>query len=190
MRLFVAVTPPPEALRALRLTLAPMLDGWDRLRWSREESWHITLAFLGEVDASLVPQLSRRLARVAARHSPMELSIRGAGAFSRPAAARVVWSGIAGPDTDLRRLADSVAAAARRAGITVEERRFRAHLTVARCKQPTDVRPLVTELAAMAGPPWRADAIHLIRSHLGPKAYYETLRTWQLTGKPPHGRED
>jgi 2'-5' RNA ligase len=50
-----------------------------------------------------------------------------------------------------------------------------------------DVRPLVTALAAMEGPRWRADAIQLIRSHLGPKAHYETLGTWTLTGKPEQG---
>lgn len=183
MRLFVAVTPPPEALQALRAALAPVTRQWDGLRWARQESWHITLAFLGEVDAARIPDLTARLGRAAARHPAMDLAIGGAGAFSRPAAARVVWAGVTGAREELRRLADSVAAAARRSGIPVEDRRFRPHLTLARSNQGADVRPLITELGDLAGPVWTADAIHLIRSHLGPNPRYEELHSWPLRSR-------
>ena len=47
MRLFVAVTPPPEALDELRSATADMRSARSELRWTRPDQWHLTLAFLG-----------------------------------------------------------------------------------------------------------------------------------------------
>ncbi len=190
MALFVALTLPPPVVKDLQAAVAAVRAGMDDvagLRWTRPEQWHLTLAFLGEVEPDRVAELRARLARTATRHGGLPLAIRGAGAFSRPAAARVVWAGVDGDPEGLSRLADSVGAAARRCGIAVESRRFRPHLTLARLGAPTDVRPLVAALAPYVGPSWTTDAVHLIRSHLGGGpdgrgSAYETLATWPLRG--------
>ena len=61
MRLFVAVTPPPEALDELRSATAAMRSAHPELRWSLPAQWHLTLAFLGEVDDDTRTDLSARL---------------------------------------------------------------------------------------------------------------------------------
>ncbi|MBG0814766.1 hypothetical protein HS045_11250 [Planomonospora sp. ID82291] len=88
------------------------------------------------------------------------------------------------------RLADSVGAAARREGIAVDERRFRPHLTLARARTRGDVdlRPLVEALAPFAGGPWEADAVHLMRSHLGGRVRYETVERWPLRARASRGQ--
>lgn len=178
MRLFAALMPPEAVLDEIAATFGPHHDAWPGLRWTRRESWHVTLAFYGEVDERTAGRLPERLGRAAARHPARELAFAGAGAFPRPASARVLWTGI---ETDLRRLAESCVAAGRRAGVDIEDaKRFRPHLTLARARDPLDVRPLVDGLHAYAGTAWTAGEIHLIRSHPGPRPRYETLHTWPL----------
>jgi 2'-5' RNA ligase len=108
----------------------------------------------------------------------MTLAFRGAGAFPSPAKGRVVWVGLAG---NLTRLAESVAAGARRAGANqVDRKRFHAHLTLARSRAPQDLRPLVAEMAGFQGSEWEAGSVHLVRSHLGPQVRYEPVAAYPL----------
>lgn len=185
MRLFVAVTPPAAAVAELRAAVAGLRAGRDGLRWTRPEQWHLTLAFLGEVADPARAELVGRLERVARRHPPLTLSLGGAGRFGH----RVLWTRVRGDTVPLRRLADAVRAAARRARIPVDDRPYRPHLTLARCRDGTDLRPAVAALADLDGPPWTADGLHLVRSELGAgpdgTARHAPLASWPLTGAGP-----
>jgi RNA 2',3'-cyclic 3'-phosphodiesterase len=188
--LFVAVVPPRLVLDELEATVAPLRPGWPALRWTGMPAWHLTLAFLGEVGGGTAAALGPRLERAAARHPSLSLSLAGGGAFPGPARARVLWTGLRGDHRALEALARSVAAGARRAGAPPpdEGRRFRPHVTLARCREPADVNALVGELSGYAGTSWAAGEIHLIRSSPGgPGAapHYETIDRWPL--RPPAG---
>ena len=182
MRLFVGVAPPPAVLDDLDAACAPLRTGRDDLRWTSRELWHITLAFLGEVSEDRLPGLLPRLERAARRHLAFALSFAGAGAFPSPARANVLWSGLSGDRKALGELAMSVGAGARRAGAPPpdEGRRYRPHVTLARCRTPADVRTIVAELSGYQGPAWTAREIYLIRSTLGGQTRYETLGTFAL----------
>jgi RNA 2',3'-cyclic 3'-phosphodiesterase len=186
MRLFAAVEPPDAALAELDDAVTPLRAAAPELRWTGTASWHLTLAFLGEVREERVPDLTRRLERAAHRHPPQQLAIAGGGAFPSARRAQVLWAGIAGDGRALARLADSVAAGARRAGAAPprQHAKFRAHLTLARCRAPTDVSKLTLALDEFRGGSWTANAVHLIRSHLssGPPRY-EEIGSWPLQGR-------
>jgi len=186
MRLFVAIAPPPAVLDEVEAVVAPLRPAWPSLRWTGREAWHVTLAFLGEVGEDTERALGPRLERAVQRYPCLSLSFGAAGAFPAPRRARVLWTGIHGDRRALEALARSVAAGARRAGAPPpdEGRGFRPHLTLARCRAPADVAPLVEALAGYAGAPWTAGEIHLIRSHLpteaGAQPRYEVAGTWRL----------
>lgn len=182
MRLFAALLPPPAVLEEIEHAVSPCRTAWPDLRWVRPDHWHVTLAFYGEVADAVVPDLARRLERVAARHPVLDVSFAGAGAFPARGRARVLWAGLDGNRRLLAALAASATAAGRRAGATGTDtrQRFHPHLTLARCRVPTDVHDLVEALSGYAGSAWRADAIHLVRSALGPTVRYETVQSWPL----------
>jgi 2'-5' RNA ligase len=189
MRLFVAVGVPAHAADELNDAVAPLRQSWPGLRWTGRDAWHLTLAFLGEVTEPADARLRPRLERAAARHPRLSLSLGAAGAFPGAARARVLWTGVQGEPRALAALAESVAAGARRAGAPPAEegRRFKPHLTLARCREPVDVQPLVDGLSGYSGTPWTAGEIYLIRSHLpGGRPHdrprYETLGCWPLAG--------
>jgi 2'-5' RNA ligase len=183
MRLFVGVALPPAVLDDLDAACAPFRPLRHDLRWTSRDAWHITLAFLGEVTDISLTRLMPRLERAAGGHEPFSLSLSAAGAFPTPARANVLWSGLSGDQRALGDLAASVTAGARRAGAVPPDagRRFRPHLTLARCRAPADVRPIVAGLEGYRGPTWMTEEIYLIRSHLGGgQPRYETLGTWKL----------
>ncbi len=180
MRLFVALTPSAEVRHHLADVLAPLQRENVGLRWTTPDAWHLTLAFFGQVDESIRPGLEERLRRAAGRHPVLHLAFGGAGAFGSRRQARVLWVGVIGDREPLRRLAGSVDAAARRAGILTEDRPYRPHLTLARAREPMDLTAPVQALSSYAGPVWTVTSISLINSHLGPVTRHETLASWNL----------
>lgn len=190
MRLFVAVLPPPPVAEELAEAVGPLrhLPGASALRWTTPESWHFTLAFLGEVHDQVRPELAERLGRAATRHAPCELWLSGGGRFGD----RALWAGAEGDLTGLAALADSVCAAARQAGAPPdEEHGFRPHLTLARTHRghALRLRPFADGLAALRGSTWTADTLCLVSSALprhgtpGEQPRYTTEASWPL-GRP------
>lgn len=186
MRLFVALTPPSEVVEELRARISTLRASDSDLRWSRPEQWHLTLAFLGEVGDDARAELTRRLQRAARKHPPLTLSFGSGGRFGQ----RVLWTRVRGDRDGLRRLADTVRAAARRSGLPTEQRPYRPHLTLARATgATTDLRPLVDQLADYDGVAWTATELHLVRSTLGAgpgrSARHEPVGSWPLGGHGP-----
>ena len=184
MRLFVAIALPHEAASELDEVVAPLRPAWPDLRWTGRDAWHLTLAFLGQVDESVTTELAVRLERAARRHPYLSLSLAGAGAFPAANRARVLWTGIQGDRRALGLLASSASAGAQRAGARPANsgRGYQPHLTLARCRAPADVNSLVGTLAGFAGTPWVATEIHLIHSRLSAQPRYEVIGTWPLRG--------
>ncbi len=188
MRLFVALIPPPEAVAHLDDFL-DVRRGAAPFRWASAEQFHVTLAFLAEVEERRLDDLVERLGRAAARRTPWETAVAGGGAFPNPARARVLWAGLDLDDhgrTEIDRLATGCRAAASRAGIPVDGQRFRPHLTVARLGHPAEVSSWVRLLDTYVGPRWTADRIALVASHLGEgprgRPRYEVLEELALGG--------
>ncbi len=183
MRLFVALALPPEAASELDEVVAPLRPAWPELRWTGVDAWHLTLAFLGEVDEALTGKLSARLKQAATLRAPLSLSLGGAGAFPVASRARVLWTGIRGDRRGLSVLATAVGTGARKAGAPPADRaarRYQPHLTLARCRAPAEVTSLVATLGGFAGTPWVASEIYLIHSRLEARPRYEILGSWPL----------
>ncbi|MET8023488.1 RNA 2',3'-cyclic phosphodiesterase [Streptomyces avermitilis] len=186
MRLFAAVLPPDDVVGELASAVDGLhrLPGADGLRWTGRPGWHFTLAFYGEVDDELVPELSVRLERAARRTAPFPLAVRGGGQFGH---GRALWAGAEGDLGALRLLAGRAEAAAERAGVPMgEHRRYRPHLTVARSRDAVDTRPYVEALGAFASRTWTVGELCLVRSRLpksgvpGEQPRYDTVAGWPL----------
>lgn len=174
-----------EELRARTDAVYADLPDAERLRWSDPAGWHCTLAFYGPVAADRVPELCRRLARVAARREPFTLRLEGGGRFGD----RVLWAGFEGDLEALGNLAGGARAAGRKAGAPADESLpFRPHVTLARGKAGVPLAPYVEGLRELRGQPWQVGELVLLRSHLprpgvvGAQPRYERWDAWPLAG--------
>jgi 2'-5' RNA ligase len=180
-RLFVAVDPPAEARTHLDRALHPLREAAGEPRWIPPERWHVTLLFLGTVPAARVPELVAAAAPVVAATQPMRLRLAGGGRFGSRRRPQVAWAGLAGDVEPLAVLAGQLARAVRRLRLPVEDRPFRAHLTLGRWRPhaPAD-GGLVDRLADYTGPAWPVTQVDLLRSHLGPAPRYEAVASWPV----------
>lgn len=117
--------------RALRRSLDAA--GW-KAAWVPPPNLHITLKFLGEVDAGVAPAVSDALAAVVRRHGPLRLSFRDVVAFPDRESPRVIAVGVADGHAALAALARDVDDACFELGFPREKRPFTGHVTLARVK--------------------------------------------------------
>jgi RNA 2',3'-cyclic 3'-phosphodiesterase len=185
MRMFVALVPPAGALEHLGEFLGPRQEAESTLRWTVQEQWHVTLAFMPEVPDRSLDDLLARLERAAARRTPFSVTVTGGGAFPNPARAKVVYAALDVDDhEELRRLSVGARAAANKAGAEAEGGRFHPHLTLARVRRPLDVTRWLRVLDGYRGPTWAAGQIGLVRSYLGEgprnRPRYEVIESFPL----------
>jgi 2'-5' RNA ligase len=111
----------------------------------------------------------------------MTLQLAGGGRFGSVRRPQVAWAGLEGDVAALSALAARLTAAARTLRLPVEDRPFKAHLTLGRWRprQPAD-GALTDRLAGYRGPVWPVTEVRLLESHLGPKPTYETVATWPI----------
>ncbi len=151
MRCFLAI----EVPETLRSRVAGQVDrireGFPPARWVRPANYHLTLVFLGELEASRVEALSAKLAPVFGAASRRDLLLDRAGWFPPRGAARVLWLGFeARPALD-RLVARLARRCADFTGRDPETRPYRPHLTVARCRKPWP-RSVAAEWVERMGP--------------------------------------
>jgi 2'-5' RNA ligase len=168
--MFIALPLPEPVLEDLSDFLEPRQEAGRQehsLRWSLPEQWHLTLAFLPEVEDRHLDELLERLQRAASRRKPLDLRLAGAGAFPHPGDAKVLWAGVEHEGEELMRLAGGARAAGAKSGTAVGGGRFHPHLTLARLSVPADVTRWLRVLDPYAGPSWQAHEVQLIASYLG-----------------------
>jgi 2'-5' RNA ligase len=139
-RLFIAVPLPAELLGFVGAAQA-LLPGAPELRLLRPDQLHLTLAFIGEVDAS-----KAAAARTVVETLPADMGGEGlmSGFLLLPSAARarVVALEVVDGQAVFAGLFERIMGGLEAAGVMEREKRpFRPHLTIARLRTPGPVRP-------------------------------------------------
>jgi RNA 2',3'-cyclic 3'-phosphodiesterase len=188
-RLFVAAYPPEPALAHLAAVVAATHLGRAEAaginaRLAARDRWHITLAFLGEVDPARISDAQDALGKAVAGWQPPapRLRLAGGGRFGR-GKFTILWTGIAGDVAPMTDLAKAVRRQLKRARLPFDPKPFRPHLTLARPSgrlSPTEVAADLATLGGYQGPPWTVNELRLVRSRMGPNPVYEPLATFAL----------
>jgi len=188
LRCFVAV-PLSDELKA-RVTdfqqrLSSRLSTY-ALKWTKRQQLHLTLVFLGNVDADRIDPVKAALTIACTACPPLELKLACAGCFPSIQRPGVVWVGVGGAASSLCALAQSARMAMEPFCERPEKKPFNAHLTIARVKAAParEVARIGASIQSMKMEPlgeWRADEVQLIRSELfreGPR--YSVLQAIKL----------
>ncbi len=191
VRCFIAVELPEEIKAALSRLQAQLKSGAQfPVKWVDPYSIHLTLKFLGNVNADMTSQITEAMKEGAQGVSPLQLEIKDLGVFPNLRRVQVVWVGVSGDLDKLRQLQKGIETALARLGFAPEGRAFTPHLTLARVREraSADERQKLGELIAgtkfEAETAFPAEAVSLMRSQLTREgAIYSKISSVAL-GKP------
>lgn len=169
MRLFLAI-PLPAALRdELGERAARLRDEVPRARWVRSEAMHLTLHFFGDRDGAQAEAIVGALEPAVARQPRFRLETAEVGAFPRRSRPQVIWLGLEASEA-LQELHRNVTSALRDLGEAIEERPFRGHVTLLRCKarfRRRDVDVVARGFEELEGREVPVEEVVVFESHLG-----------------------
>ena len=154
LRLFIAIELPD----AVRDGLAAVQTGLQRslprgaVRWTDPSRIHLTLKFLGDVDAAALPAVAQAMDAAARSFAPFELQVGGVGCFPTPRQPRIVWAGIPAPPKALSGVAHALELHLERLNFAREARPFSPHLTIGRVNDRLDAAQRQALAAALAQP--------------------------------------
>ena len=175
LRLFVAVELPRHVHDALGASIERLRSGLrGPYRWVRPEGVHLTLRFLGNVEAERVAELTSALGAAVGPLRAFGLRLDGMGVFPNARSPSVVWAGLGGESTTLDRLVAAVGTATAGVGEPAESRPYRPHLTLGRVRGRLDrqdaeaLTASLREITYSGAAPFRVDGVSLMRSEIGP----------------------
>jgi 2'-5' RNA ligase len=190
VRLFVAVQISHEVRETLagfvdRLRLSFLPTPKQKVRWVPANNFHVTLKFIGHVQASAVDAIRGALAEV--RGGPaFPVHFRGLHFFPNDRRPRVFWAGI-DASQELVALASAIDEKLGPLGIARERYPYTPHLTLARFNPPAiseEMRAAVAEAFTQDFGSIRAGAFHLMESKLKSSgAEYTTLQTFDFAAE-------
>ncbi len=188
LRLFIAIAVPDEIKDAMEKAQTELRGALPErcVRWAKREQFHLTLKFLGGVNAQRVDPLIEAVRGACGGFVALRLGARRIGFFPDIRFPRVVWVGVNDPQEQLPRLQRAVDA------VTMDFRsesaadKFTGHVTLGRIK---GIRRTEAESLARLGSQmeerflgeWTADQVEVIRSELSPQgARYTSLAAIDL----------
>ncbi|MBI2849737.1 MAG: RNA 2',3'-cyclic phosphodiesterase [Chloroflexi bacterium] len=171
IRSFIAIELPneiKEKLSQFEARLKSTEMPW--VKWVDPNSIHLTLKFLGNIDADKVGEITEAIEESARGIPPFSLEAREAGVFPDLRRPRVAWVGLGGETDKLLELQQHLESNLEILGFTPEGRDFTPHLTVARLDRATpDERQKFGQLIARSSfeaVNINVEAISLMRSQL------------------------
>ena len=187
IRACLAIEPPEDILQAmLRLQEKLKREVSGRISWTRPEGWHLTLKFFGDVSMEDVEKISSAVQNRVASGLSLNLKLEKLGVFPDARRPRVLWCGTAGDVSQLSVLQKQLDTDFDALGFPNEDRPFRAHVTLARMKDPRGVTGLGEALAkhgAFAAGEFICRELILFQSQLTPRgAIYTRLAVFPLNG--------
>lgn len=174
MRLFIAAELPDELVWALSETSAALRESV-RGRFVAPDSYHVTLAFIGELETACIAEVEDALAFACEGTSPIPVELGELGSFGRPRKA-TLWQAVCDPMGELAACDSRLRKGLSQAGIPFDGKAFKAHVTLMRS---AELSGGVLPPATFAQGP--ISSVALFSSDLsGARPRYEALTRFEL----------
>ena len=187
IRAFIAIELPEAVKTALASAQSRLrAERHSYVKWVDPGGVHLTLKFLGNIDAEKVSPITAAIARAAQGVAPFRLELGETGAFPNQRRPRVIWVAVTGDVERLASLQRGIDQLLIPLGFVPESRPFSPHLTLGRLKEraSTAERQKIGESIATVKPeavPFQANEISLMRSTLTPSgAIYSRISSVPL----------
>jgi len=175
LRLFLAVELPVD----IREQLAGLCYGLKNVRWVEPHNLHLTLAFLGDVEAHGAADMHAALSDI--EFDPFDLSLAEVDCFDSKGKVYALWAGVQGDRVALCHLQHKIMNTLARAGLEPERRKYKPHVTLSRLRNVprTKVMDYMAAHNDFRSPSFRVGHVTLYQSHLTHNgAQYEVLERY------------
>lgn len=143
IRCFVAIEI-PETIQTLLTSAQEELRKFVRgVSWVKRENIHLTLRFLGDVTPNQISVIKYSIEQVTDTRSPFSMELGGIGAFPNLSRPRIIWAGVKIGADEVVAIAREIDLRLSRRGYERDGKPFRPHLTLARLKSRTNLKPLI-----------------------------------------------
>jgi 2'-5' RNA ligase len=188
LRTFIAL-PLDDALRRRVVAVQEdFADAGPDVKWVEPENLHVTLLFLGEIDALEVVQICRAVRGVAAAAEPFTLSITKLGAFPNLRRPRTLWVGIEEGREPLIALHDGLEDALLKLGAYRREgRAYTPHVTLGRVTGDDAGTQLVGRLKREAD--WHGGTLQVREVHVMSSEMRSDGPRYSIVSREKFGRQ-
>jgi len=184
IRTFIAIEIPENIISQFHELQESIKVYGFKIRWVRSENIHLTLKFLGDVEAVKIGEIAGSISETVEGYTPLSLKAKGIGVFPSIKRPRVLWVGLTGQLESLVRLQKTLDENLKVLGFPGENRPFKGHLTLGRIKDKIDVKKFADALMAFRNfesETFTAGQIVLYKSELKPSgAFYTELASASL----------
>ncbi len=168
-RLFFALWPNDNVRQAINEATQPIIQTTDG-KIIPFENWHITLAFLGDVNMPIKQCVQQIAATV--QGSRFSLSLDQMGHWSK---SRILWLGVQQAPDSLQNLVNNLQNGLLSCDYRPDSRPFQIHLTLMRKAGRVNTLPAIKPII------WLVEDFCLVRSNLEDGgARYEVIARWEL----------
>lgn len=175
MRTFIAIKLPEEVSAKLKPVVSQLNTSSAKMTFVKD--FHLTLKFLGEVDASRIEELKKTLAKV--KFEAFEAEFTNLGFFPNENYVRIIYIGLK-PEQQFCSLQKTIESALPK---FKKDSRFEPHITLARVKfikDKAEFKNAISKIKLPEFPKFKVDCFKLMKSTLMPEGpVYEELATVQ-----------
>ncbi len=186
-RTFIALEMNEHLQSHLAGVIRQVAQALPRLHWVNPAGIHLTLAFLGELDAASLEQARQATVAAAQQVKPFSYHLTRIGIFGSPRQPRVVWMGIEEKSASLSRLHRILNQELAQRDFVTESRPFSPHLTLARVKNALSpeelerLQSILTEKHFISSNEYPVNSINVMKSELSRSgAEYTCLQAYPL----------
>jgi 2'-5' RNA ligase len=185
IRTFIAIELPDEVKEKISFLQEELREDRGGASRVRPKNIHLTLKFLGNIDAEKINSIGNALEKASENVGPLTVTVGGTGGFPNLKSPRVLWVGV-GESEGLTRLQKNIEEELNKIGFEKERRPFHPHLTLLRVKSMDEGRRLaglVKEIKSDIEAKFSTDEFILFKSKLGPGgAEHSALKRISLKG--------
>jgi 2'-5' RNA ligase len=179
---FFAVPVPDDIRSRIQNGLAAFQKDWPDVQWVHPEDYHVTLRFIGGLQAESLTRLLADVKGEALPFAPFTMKLQGLSTFPPHRDRAVLWIDLATMSPDLLDLQQRLEEAVQAWGFAAESRPFTPHLTIGRFKShdTEGLMERLPEFAAQEFGQWTCREYALMKRRYGARNHearplYEVL---------------
>ncbi|MFA6383803.1 MAG: RNA 2',3'-cyclic phosphodiesterase [Candidatus Omnitrophota bacterium] len=187
MRAFIAIELPQDIKDSISRLQAKLKASGADVKWVPPSNIHLTLKFVGEIDATTQNGVCVLLNEIAAHTPPFTIRLAGLGAFPGSRSPRIIWVGLSQGQDQTKTIVDQLESGLEKYGIGRENRPFSSHITIGRVRSQKNMQHLTHDMSETEATiaeklgEFKAGKITLFKSTLLPNGpVYEILQETSL----------